>query len=302
MNKSDLDTNAGNARVGEEELKRALENINNYLEREFEQSLSEDDDLHHIPMGYTTLGDNEEHDIQIEADLIDCSIRYIIDGKEAKTEEYGSLEEMNELVLSVVDFDELVGEGSDLISQFDITQGIWGVEDPYITYSSDEKGASVEFLVTADDNTYEELAKRTPLIAESDYDSFDDLMKSDDYLNIYATVRENGAAEVTIGISGGGELYPAALSGQEQEALRAFISRCCDEHMDKSLDDMLAEAKEDESLLEPVYGKKFAEAVAEKPAGFGNHGELYEDSSREQKERYMAQGKKSTNKDRDFER
>lgn len=300
MNISDLDTNAANAKVGGEELGRALENINNYLKREFEQSLSEDDDLHHIPMGYTTLGDNEEHDIQIEADLIDCSIRYIIDGKEAKTEEYGSLEEMNELVLSVVDFDELVGEGSDLISQSDITQGIFGVEDPY--YSSDEKGASVEFLVTADDNTYEEFAKRTPLVEESGYESFDDLMKSDDYLNIYATVRENGAAEITIGISGGGELYPAALSSQEQEALRAFISRCCDEHMDKSLDNMLAEAKEGESLLEPVYGKEFAEAAAEKTAGFGSHGELYEDSEREQKERYMAQEKKSPKKDRDFER
>lgn len=183
MNNTDFDPKATiynnhpltDVKVEVEKLKRALENINNYLEREFEQSLSKDDDLHHIPMGYTTVGDNEEHDIQIEADLIDCALRYIIDGKEAKTEEYGSLEEMNEMVLSVVDFDELVGEASELISQPDITQGLFTV----------------------------------------------------------------------------------------------------------------AEAKGSESLLDPVYGKEFAKSVAKNPAGFGNHGELYEDSSREQRVRDM---------------
>lgn len=300
----------------DEQLKQALKNINDYVEAEFslEDEVSklpqEYDDLHHIPIGYTTLGDDEV-DFQVEADLIDCSIRYMIDGKEAKTEKYSSLEEMNELALSALNFDELTGVGTDLISQPDITQGIFGVEDPFINYSSDEQGASVEFLVSANDNTYEEFAKRTPLIEESCYDSFDDLIGSDDYLNIYVTIKENGTVEAVIGISGGGELYPVALSEREQEALHAFVSRDCDKHM-KSLDSMLAEANEYEnpitSALENIYGTEFVQALDQKSTDFGDHGEIYEDSAREQKERHrdMLQETKSTpkerNKSRDFER
>lgn len=283
-------------------LQQALENINSYLKREFEQSLSKDTDLHHVPMGYTTLGDNEEHNIQIEADLIDCSLRYIIDGKEAKTEEYGSLDELNELVLSVVDFDVLAGEGADLISQHNIAGGFLAAEDPY--YISDEKGVGIEFLMSADDDTYEKFAERTPLIEESDYNSFDDLIGSDDFLNIYATVRENGSVDVTIGISGE-EQYPVSLSDYEQEALLSFVSKACDMHMDKSLESMLAEAKKDESLLEPVYGKEFAENVRNAQSGVGNHGELYEGSARESRERDFdgePDKEKPPKKHRDFER
>lgn len=171
----------------------------------------------------------------------------------------------------------------------DYINSLFSVEDPY--YSSDEEGAAVEFLVVADDDTYKNFAERTPMFEESGYDSFEDLTASDDYLNIYVNVRENDTVEAVIGISGGGELYPVALSNEEQEALHTFISRYCDEYMDKSLAEMLEEAKEGKSpiseALEDIYGKEFTEAIAQKPAGFGNHGELYEDSSREQRTRDM---------------
>lgn len=151
-----------------------------------------------------------------------------------------------------------------------IIQGMLRIDDPY--YHSDEKGVSVEFLVSASDNIYDEFAKRTPIIEESEYDSLEDLWDSDDFLNIYMTIRDDGSVTVTIGISGGGVLYPVELTKQEQKEFHTFISLYCDRYMDKSLDDMLAEAKEDESLLEPVYG-------------YGNHGEYFEGSSREQRER-----------------
>ena len=37
-------------------------------------------DLHHVGLAYSTAGDNDEHEIQVEADLIDYAINYYADG------------------------------------------------------------------------------------------------------------------------------------------------------------------------------------------------------------------------------
>ncbi len=107
------------AHIKYSELDKAKKYISDFLESEYKTVPSDDDfkDLQHILIGYTTLGDNEEYQLQLEADLIDYEIRYMIDGKTVMTDNYDSLEEMNENALSVLDFDELVGAANDYIEQ-----------------------------------------------------------------------------------------------------------------------------------------------------------------------------------------
>lgn len=107
------------AHIKYSELDKAKKYISDFLESEYKTVPSDDDfkDLQHISIGYTTLGDNEEYQLQVEADLIDYEIRYMIDGKTVMTDNYDSLEEMNENTLSVLNFDELISTANDYIEQ-----------------------------------------------------------------------------------------------------------------------------------------------------------------------------------------
>ena len=106
----------------EKQLEKAKEYISNYLAAEFLSENVSFDDLKHISAGYTELGENNEYGFQMEIDLINLEIRYMLDNENVKTENYNSLEEMNELALSNLNFDEFLSEGTSLLEEYESKQ------------------------------------------------------------------------------------------------------------------------------------------------------------------------------------
>lgn len=103
----------------EVQLNKAKEYIQNYLESEFLSERADFDDPEHISAGYTELGENNEYPFQMEIDLVDFRINYVFNDELVKSEKYDSLEEMNELALSELNFDEFVSVGTDFVTDFE---------------------------------------------------------------------------------------------------------------------------------------------------------------------------------------
>ena len=112
-----------NSPVGnyDEELKKAAEYLKAYNEREFDISPDDEpftaDNLDHIGLGYTELGDNADYSFEVEADLEKYEVRYFLDEKLVKTDKYNSLKEMNEQELSNLEFDYFVSEGNEMLDK-----------------------------------------------------------------------------------------------------------------------------------------------------------------------------------------
>lgn len=102
-------------------LAEAKEYITDFLEKEYGTEPSEDTykDLENVPLGYTSLGDDADHDFSVTANLVDFSISYTLDGVEITTEKYDSLEEMTEAALTCLDFDDMVTVGNEALEEIE---------------------------------------------------------------------------------------------------------------------------------------------------------------------------------------
>lgn len=102
------------------QIEKAKEYIRSYLASEFAgDDEAEFDDLEHISAGYTELGENNEYGFQMEIDLISFRISYTLNEELVKAEKYTSLEEMNELALSELNFDEFYSIGTDALEAYE---------------------------------------------------------------------------------------------------------------------------------------------------------------------------------------
>ena len=102
------------------QLEKAKEYIRSYLASEFAgDDEAEFDDLEHISAGYTELGENNEYGFQMEIDLVSFRISYTLNEELVKAEKYNSLEEMNELALSNLNFDDFVSIGTDAVEEYE---------------------------------------------------------------------------------------------------------------------------------------------------------------------------------------
>ena len=102
------------------QLENAKEYIRSYLASEFAgDDEAEFDDLEHISAGYTELGENNEYGFQMEIDLVSFRISYMLNEELVKAEKYNSLEEMNELALSELNFDDFVSIGTDAVEEYE---------------------------------------------------------------------------------------------------------------------------------------------------------------------------------------
>lgn len=91
------------------ELERAKRLIDAYTLEEFNAVNDwEHEDLSDIGVAYTTLGDNEEYELQVCVDLENLRIEKLIDGGLYEFEEYGSLEELNDIALKYLNFEDLI--------------------------------------------------------------------------------------------------------------------------------------------------------------------------------------------------
>ena len=105
----------------ENRLDEAKGYIDDFLEKEYGTEPSDDTykDMYNVPLGYTTLGEDNEYDFSVTADLIDFSVSYTLNDKVIKTETYDSLEDMTENVLSCLNFDDFVAVGNDAVEEFE---------------------------------------------------------------------------------------------------------------------------------------------------------------------------------------
>lgn len=94
---------------------KSLDNAKNYINDFCLDEYSEEadfSDLSNIPIAYTT-DEQTEYEIQVSIDLLQYRMIYQYDGQVVREEQYGSLDDMNENALSVLDFDDLVSLSDD---------------------------------------------------------------------------------------------------------------------------------------------------------------------------------------------
>lgn len=102
------------------ELEKAKEYIRSYLASEFAgDDEAEFDGLEHISAGYTELGENNEYGFQMEINLVELKINYMLNEELVKAEKYNSLEEMNDLALSELNFDEFYAIGTNVVEEYE---------------------------------------------------------------------------------------------------------------------------------------------------------------------------------------
>ena len=93
--------------LAQEQREQALSYIEDYLKDEFEITEPDFSDLTQIDLGYTTTED-EQHTIQVHADLEHCTISKFVDDTLYAQDTYASLEDMNRIALANLDFDSLM--------------------------------------------------------------------------------------------------------------------------------------------------------------------------------------------------
>ena len=91
----------------QEQREQALSYIEDYLKDEFEITEPDFSNLTRIGLGYTTTED-EQHTIQVNADLEHCTISKFVDDTLYAQDTYASLEDMNRMALANLDFDSLM--------------------------------------------------------------------------------------------------------------------------------------------------------------------------------------------------
>ena len=101
----------------EELLKHAKALIDEFIHEEYDSELGADyEDLHSVGLAYTT-SENEEHDLQINADLVDCTLDIYINSSLAHRERFNDLSDMIERCLSDLEFGDLVAKAEEQVER-----------------------------------------------------------------------------------------------------------------------------------------------------------------------------------------
>ena len=108
-------------KLPDESLNRAAAYIKDYFEQEF-GSAAEIEDPSHVDLAYTTDEENSAV-ISVYADLVQYRITTEYGGNIAREEQYNSLDEMNELALKFLSFDDLTSL-SDEEKGFEVRHGV----------------------------------------------------------------------------------------------------------------------------------------------------------------------------------
>ena len=153
---------AATASYGQSQLDTAKGLINEFCKREYGSEV-EFTDLRHIGLAYTTTED-EKHELQVNADLVDYSISYLVDGVQVHEDKYESLTELIEQELSVLDFDSLISVGMDAIPEEpaapDLTEQPVTREGDTLTIGNGP--ATHEVDITVSDEEWEQIKEAIP--------------------------------------------------------------------------------------------------------------------------------------------
>ena len=108
------------AAYGQSQLDTAKGLISDFCEREYGSEV-EFTDLRHIGLACTTTED-EKHILQVDADLVDYAVCYLIDGVRIHQDKYETLSDLIDQELSVLDFDSLIRTGMDAMPEEPLDQ------------------------------------------------------------------------------------------------------------------------------------------------------------------------------------
>ena len=108
------------AAYGQSQLDTAKGLISEFCEREYGSEV-EFTDLRHIGLACTTTED-EKHILQVDADLVDYTVCYLVDGVQVHQDKYETLSDLIDQELSVLDFDSLIHTGMDAMQEEPLEQ------------------------------------------------------------------------------------------------------------------------------------------------------------------------------------
>ena len=143
------------------QLDMAKSLIVDFCEKEYGSEV-EFTDLRHIGLACTTTED-EEHIIQVDANLVDCSICYLIDGVQVHQEQYKNLSDLIEQELSALDFDSLISQGLDYVPEpkpFDLSSHPITRQNDTLTVGTGP--ASHEVDITVSDEEWQKIREAIP--------------------------------------------------------------------------------------------------------------------------------------------
>ena len=112
------------------QTEQALSYIEDYFKDEFEITEPDFSDLTRIDLGYTTTED-EKHVIQVYADLEHCTVTKLVDDTLYAQERYGSLDDLNQAVLSNLDFDSLMEIDLDEAEEHELQENTLPADESY---------------------------------------------------------------------------------------------------------------------------------------------------------------------------
>ncbi len=108
------------AAYGQSQLDTAKGLISDFCEREYGSEV-EFTDLRHIGLACTTTED-EKHILQVDADLVDYAVCYLVDGVQIHQDKYETLSDLIDQELSVLAFDSLIRTGMDAMPEEPLDQ------------------------------------------------------------------------------------------------------------------------------------------------------------------------------------
>lgn len=150
------------AAYGQSQLDTAKGLISEFCERKYGSEV-EFTDLQHIGLACTTTED-EKHILQVDANLVDYAICYLVDGVQVHQDKYETLSDLIDQELSALDFDNLIRTGMDAIPEEPVAPDLTGQpvtrEGDALTIGNGP--ATHEVDITVSDEEWEQIKEAIP--------------------------------------------------------------------------------------------------------------------------------------------
>ena len=150
------------AAYGQSQLDTAKGLISEFCERKYGSEV-EFTDLQHIGLACTTTED-EKHILQVDANLVDYAICYLVDGVQVHQDKYETLSDLIDQELSALDFDNLIRTGMDAIPEEPVAPDLTGqpVTREGDTLTIGNGPATHEVDITVSDEEWEQIKEAIP--------------------------------------------------------------------------------------------------------------------------------------------
>ena len=150
------------AAYGQSQLDTAKGLISEFCERKYGSEV-EFTDLQHIGLACTTTED-EKHILQVDANLVDYAICYLVDGVQVHQDKYETLSDLIDQELSALDLDNLIRTGMDAIPEEPVAPDLTGqpVTREGDTLTIGNGPATHEVDITVSDEEWEQIKEAIP--------------------------------------------------------------------------------------------------------------------------------------------